>query len=579
MDLLRALQSHALFSDLDEAALRSLEADVRLVELEGQQLLFEQGDAADGLYCVLQGRLRGFRDGVATDEIGPGGCVGERALLADAPHGATVRSARDCTLLHLSPAGFQRLLHQPSIGMKLARDLARGTASPPVPPYPRTVAVMPVGLAAACDGFVDDLVEGFARHGSAVALRAAASPADDLAGYFAKVEQEHDVVVYVCAPDEPDWTRCCLRHADVALVVAPTNETPRAAPESFDVPVDLVLLRDGDGPPQGTASWLALGRYRQHHHAVKGRKGDAVRIARLLAGRATGLALSGGSSRATAYAGVFKALDASGIPIDVLAGASGGAMLGAMYAQGWDADTMLDRISLLDRAPFYRDLGPPLVSLLGGRTFNRVLQGYFGSTRLEDLPIRLMPVCTSLLHGRLVVPAEGPLWQVVRASCAAPGLFSPVPWQGDLLVDGGLLDNLPADLLVSSCARGRLLAADVHLPTRFGQPPEDLHEVGGWRLLWRRWTTASKAPSLLDILQQSAGLASSAHREQALRHVHLHIQPLAGDAAAARDQTLQHMQLHMQPLARDVAGAKQGLAAMVEAGYRETMIALEGLSG
>ncbi len=572
MDLPRALRSHDLFSGLDDATLQALEADVRIVEIEGHHLLFEQGDSADGLYCVLQGRLRIFEDGAAIDEIGAGGYIGERALLTGTPHHATVRAARDSTLLHVSAAGFQRLTHHSPFGMMLARSLAREAGPPTVRPCLssiRTVAVMPIGPLVDCDRFIDDLVEAFAQLGSAATLRAAAMPPSimdgsttsdgNLAGHFAQVEQGHDFVVYVGAPEDADWTRCCRRHADVILVVAPSDEVPQALADSFaqgGVPVDLVVLRAADGLPQGTAAWRRLGAYRQHHHAVRGRKDDAARIARLLCGRATGLALSGGSSRATAYIGVFKALAACGIPIDLLAGASGGTMLGAMYAQGWNTDTMLEQISVLDRAPFYRDLGPPIVSLLGGKAINRVLRGYFGTSCLEDTPIRLLPVCASLVHSRIVVPSEGSLWRAVRASCAMPGIFSPVPWDGDLLVDGAIINNLPADLLVPSCAHGRILAADVHLPPQFAETPEDLHEVNGWRALWRRWTATSRTPSLLDILQQSTGLASNAHRERTLQHVHLHIQPLA----------------------RDVAAAKTGLKAMVEAGYRETMIALEGLS-
>lgn len=573
MDLALALRSHDLFAGLDDATLQALEADVRIVEVAGNQLVYQQGAAACGLYCVLQGRLRSFGEGLAIAEIGVGGYSGERALLTGTPHLTSLRAARDSTLLHVSAAGFQRLSHHAAVGMRLARGLARGAdrpAGPLCPPDLRTIAVLALGAGAGLDRFIDDLVAAFAQVGSATACRAASLPASlmtgagardsDLAGYLAQVEQAHDLVVYVCAPDRSSWTQCALRQADVILVVAASDEAPQALDASLlpaGIPLDLVLLRAAEGLPQGTAAWRERGAYRQHHHALSGRKGDAARIARLLGGWATGLALSGGSRRATAYIGVFKALAACDIPLDVVAGTSGGAMLGAMYAQGWRTETMLEQLGVLDRAPFYRGLGPPVISLLGGKAINQVLRGCFGTSRLEDTPIRLMPVCTSLMHSRIVVPAEGALWRAVQASCAVPGIFPPVPWDGDLLVDGGIINNLPADLLVPSCAKGRLLAADVELPTPFAQAPADLHEANGWRDLWRHWTATARAPSLFEILQHAGSLASNARRQQTLQLVHLHLQPLASDQAAT----------------------KSGLAALVEAGYRETMIALERASG
>jgi NTE family protein len=552
MSLRAELRSCDLFGELDDDALQALESEVHLVEIEGQKTLFEQGDKADGLYHVLQGRLRVSRGGEVIGEVGRGGYVGELALLMDAPRSATVRAVRDGVLLHLSDAGFRQLVNQhPSAAMELARTLARRTYLTHKSSSRegiRTVAVVPMNPRILPDIFI----EAFGRLGRVAAVRREDAPASE---YLSQLEQSRDIVVYLGQADDPEWTRRCLRQADAILLLASADEPAHAPPAEIgqlDIPTDLVLLRTGDGLPSGTAKWLDLGSYRNHHHVRRNSPADAARVARLLCGRATGIALSGGASRTTAYIGVFKALRECGIEIDLIAGTSGGAMLGAMQALGCGPDDMLDKIRAMGRAPFYRDLGPPLVSMLGGGVINRLLQSYYGDTDVEDTPIALLPVCASLPHSKMVVASRGPLWRAVRASMAVPGIFPPMPWNGDLLVDGGIVNNLPTDLLFSTCVQGKMIAADVGASPQFAPTPDELEGAGGWSMLWRRWTGRPRLPSLLDILMQSACLASNARLQQSLQNVHLHIQPLAQGPAALKDP----------------------LAAMVEAGYRETMAAL-----
>jgi len=565
MNLRQQLKSCDLFSGLDDAALQALESEVRVVEIEGQRSLFEQGDRADGMYIVLHGRLRAVRMNAegseqVLGEVGRGGYVGELALLLGSTRSASVRAVRDGTLLHLSDAGFRELVNRhPSAAMDVARTLARraDAAQRQVPTDAfRTIAVIPISAQARAEGVTDELIASLSLHGTTATVRMPAAGALIPAEQLTRLEQEHEQVAYVGRWAEPLWNQRCLRQADLVLLVASDDEAPCAPPEwlrGFLLPTHLVLLHSKDGLPRGTAGWLALGQYREHHHVRRSEPEDVRRLARILCGRATGLALSGGGSRTTAYIGVFKALQECGVTLDMVAGTSGGAMLGAMYALRMDPQAMLESIRRLGNAPFYLDLGPPMVSMLGGRVMNRILRSFYGDYGVEDTPITMMPVCASLGKSGPFVPARGPLWRAVQASSAVPGVFPPVAWDGDLLVDGGIVDNLPADVLLPSCSRGRILAADVSAAPRFPPSPDDLHATGGWTALWRRWTGAARPPALLDILQTSACIASNARLGSTLKNVDLHIQPLLGGVPASAEP----------------------IAAMVEAGYRETMIALE----
>ena len=570
MSLRAQLRSCDLFSGLDDAAIGALEAEVRVVDVEGQSTLFAQGDRADGMYIVLHGRLRVVRRNTddsesVLGEVGRGGYIGETALLLGATRSASVRAVRDGTLLHLSDAGFRALVNRhPTAAMDVARTLAQraDTAQRQAPMDAfRTIAIVSASDGVHADAMTDAFIATLRMFGSTAVVRkpnlGAALPAE----YLTRIEQENERVVYVAPREahghhESSWTRQCLRQADLVLLVASADESPCAPPEwlrGFPVPTHLALLHSDAGQPSGTAAWLAKGAYRGHHHVRRGEVADIERMARILCCRATGLALSGGGSRTTAYIGVFKALREHGVRIDTVAGTSGGAMLGAMYALQMDTQTMLENIRRLSRAPFYLDLGPPLVSMLGGRVMNRMLRSFYGDYGVEDTPVPLMPVCASLRKSESFVPTQGALWRAVQASGAVPGVLPPVAWDGDLLVDGGIVDNLPVGMLMHACARGQIIAADVSAAPQFPPSPEDLHATGGWTALWRRWSGAPRPPGLMDILQTSACISSNALVARTLQHVDLHILPVVGGAPTAGDP----------------------LDAMVEAGYRATVAALE----
>jgi len=126
-----------------------------------------------------------------------------------------------------------------------------------------------------------------------------------------------------------------------------------------------------------------------------------------------------------------------------------------------------------------------------------------------------------------MVHRTGSLWRSMRASAGLPGVLPPVVWDGELLVDGALLRNLPADVLRDLTGGGTTIAIDVSVPTdmKSDYPYEDA--ISGWRILWsrlRRSARSSAVPSMAVVLQRSAELASVAmQRESLLRGVDLYV--------------------------------------------------------
>ncbi len=209
-----------------------------------------------------------------------------------------------------------------------------------------------------------------------------------------------------------------------------------------------------------------------------------------------GLVLSGGGARGITHVGVLKVLQELRIPIDYIAATSMGAIVGGLYASGMSPDTMQKQLAdvswptLLSDSPDRRDLGLrrkeeqaafPLSFEMGYRDgqflwFKGALSGanlelfLHELTRNVDsvdnfdkLPIPYRAVATNMVSGQEVVFSSGRLYQAMRASMSVPGMFAPVEIEGRILGDGGLVNNLPVDVV-------RAMGADIVIAVNIGTP-------------------------------------------------------------------------------------------------------------
>jgi NTE family protein len=188
-----------------------------------------------------------------------------------------------------------------------------------------------------------------------------------------------------------------------------------------------------------------------------------------------GVALGGGVARGMSHIGVLRELEKNGIPIDLIAGTSAGAMIGGAYAAGLTPDQLEDLACKLTWA----DLGRVTVSRLGFYNSERTetyLKSKLPVTKFEETRIPLAVVATDLQAGRMVVFTEGDIPLAVRASCAIPCYFTPVMVNGRMMVDGGLVGHLPA-----SVARGMgadiVIAVDVNSKSNPIPPPTSIFSI------------------------------------------------------------------------------------------------------
>ena len=163
-----------------------------------------------------------------------------------------------------------------------------------------------------------------------------------------------------------------------------------------------------------------------------------------------GLALGGGAAKGLAHIGVLDVLTKEAIPIDMIAGTSAGAAIGAIYAQGKDFGEIKKMAIDLDRKRLASlvDLALPKTGFIGGKRITRLLQSIIGGDiEFSDLKIPLACVATDVATGEEVVIKQGSVLEAVRASISIPAIFTVVKWKGRYLVDGGLVNPVPVSAL------------------------------------------------------------------------------------------------------------------------------------
>ncbi|MBL8950925.1 MAG: patatin-like phospholipase family protein [Myxococcaceae bacterium] len=460
----------------------TLEHHAEVMALQPGDVLFREGDVARACFLVLEGRVGAY---------GAGACLGCAEALSSSTFATTVTALRESRVARLPVEALEAAFPRSALA------LARGAV---------------VKEPAARWAFVrlDEsprLVEAAAR------LVAALGPAQHVSGPTldrAWLEAQPGPVVLDVDVTRREW----LRHVDHVVLLAEAGASPALRPveERLGGCARTLMLihRDRSRRPSGTARWLARRPGVRHLHIAD----DFDRAARVLTGRSIAVALSGGASRGFAHIGALRALREAGIPIDAFGGTSTGAAMGAQAAMGLGFDEMVELNQRIFSLKPFREVTLPVFSLIGGTRVDRGLQEAYGDLELEDLWIPHLAVSASLSTAKLFVHERGPVWKAVRASCSLPAVAVPVLEDGQLLIDGGLINNLPVDLLRERGA-GRVIAFNASGTGGALGGPASPAFPSPWRAMWSRLTAGAEGgaglPGIIEILMRSVQLASDGH--------------------------------------------------------------------
>ena len=580
------LRKSALLSEVSEEDLMRIDPAPEVIRLLAGETLIRQGDTDSDYYVLISGQLKVFVRNthgqvVATGFVRPGEGVGEMALLMSEPRTATVVARLDCELVKFPQKSFLNLVEtHPVAAMAMARMTIRRLQDQYKARQRRerlsTIAIIPLGPGLDCEMIARDLAHQLSAVGSSAAIpRDEFADADTEAGHgsrFERIECSHDYVVYAASGLTDAWSRECLLRCDLVLLAATAGSQPEPGLSAETVfgradrellgRIDLLLVHGPDWVRDcGTALWLDRTAPTEHHHLRAGNSDDSARLARIILGTANNLVLSGGGAKSFSQIGSLRAFAEAGIPIDRAGGSSMGAFMAALHCYGADLETIVQqtRGEFIRRRPA-RDFTLPLLSFLSGKRLAAVATAVCEKWRIEDLPYRYFCLSADLKAAELVKHFDGSLWTALRSSCALPGIAPPLLSQGRILVDGGVLNNLPVDVM-SEHFSGALLAVDViaNSEIHFG----DKYEAqcpGGFELLLDRINPFSEKhahPSIMEVMFRSAVLSSQRQTRIWRDRTDLLIQP---------------------PVQKFKVTDFDDFDRIVEAGYRHTVQVLENTS-
>ncbi len=540
---LELLAGRPLLQNLAVPILEEIDAALESVQVSGGAQIVRRGQTGVSLFLVARGGLRASfvdRDGrlQAVSEFFRGSTVGEALVLSGRPSPFDLHAIRDTHLLRLSPEKFEALMmRHPDLAQRFARAAAARLVDLVESPetlttfrrntdrLPRSVAILIVG-GDAVRRTRDLLNDALSQARATIRLGVGDAREAITTGIEHHLDDPSHLLVLECDRSEPSWLDFCLRQADRIMVLLDADECPRAGREvdwwratnlegrPGHLELALVHRASTELPREGSNLARLPGIARLHH--VRGDDPrDAQRLARWLMDRPVGVVLGGGGAYGIAHVGVLKALEEARVPIDAIGGTSMGAIFAGATALGWSADRLMGEVRRLFSKRFVLyDPTIPFSAILAGRKLDRVLQRFFDDICIADLWLPYLCVATDLWRARAHVYESGSLRDAIRASCSIPGVFPPLQAQGELLVDGGLVDNLPIDVMGSRC-HGPIIAVDVFHYDHEGAKPQRPSKRRARGLL-RSLGPAIAASRLFDTLMRSTIVGSQRSTEKAL---------------------------------------------------------------
>jgi NTE family protein len=562
MDIIANLRKVELFNSLSEPDLKQLSQLFEQQQLAAGHQLYASGDNPDHFYILLYGRLCIYQNNSITAYINRYQPAGEFGMLSGEPHHADVYALRDSLLLKVNTQAFLDFIApHPAVMLALSRLTIKrsqvASKQQHIMQNGRTLSIVPtsadvpaVHLAEALTTYLKGWpnvrlvtaahVDALFGEGFSQTMLDYGENDLKLRAWLSSLEDAHCYVLYVAQRSDDTWALRCLHQADRILILAQANHPPENMPiihilkaQKITSPLELVLLRAVGDPSPYTLSWKSMTGARAHYFVHPWAANDMSALARQITSKGLGLVLGGGGARGFAHIGLIRALEQLHIPVDIVGGTSMGAFIAALVACGFDSVEMAHiAYETFVARNYLNDYTMPRVSLIRGQRFHDRLHAIFGHQQIEELRQTFYCISTNLTTGEPVVHDQGELATWVGSSMSVPGVAPPIAWHENLLCDGGVINNLPTDVM-QHLERGVIIASNVSMHGDVRAPGAGLDAPDQTALL--NWHKVIKdkllhAPRLAEILMRTATLASDTSiQTAAIARANLHIRmPIEG---------------------------------------------------
>lgn len=479
-DLHTLIQNCSIFSSLPRRTFSKYLPRFEKIELHQDEILYHQGDPSDSIEILLEGKLAAILTSATGENrvigyISAGETVGEIGALSGEPRSVTVKALTNSTLFRLPTELFIEICSQyPGVMFAAIHPIVRRshqiiqTLSPEK--SKKHIAIIPANKEVSVERFAELFADSTNALSSIVLLsdyQPEFKTQENIQSFIneAKIKNTKKIrqkFIYLLKPEETVLNKFCFDKVDMIYVLADDIAPPylddyvlkKLTEHKNDLLAkhELIIAHKSDiKMPTKSLNWIGLEDFNMHHQLRLNHRSDFRRLLRYMRGKAVGVVLGGGGTRGWAHLGALRAILEAGIPIDAIGGTSVGSIIAASYAMTGSYDETLTQFrELMDQSRntiTWRNLTWPAISLYNAKGLTQVLQKIFDDYLIENLWLPYFCISTNLAKNIDAVHTRGILWERVRSSISIPGLIPPVLIDGELHFDGGLLNNLPTDVM------------------------------------------------------------------------------------------------------------------------------------
>lgn len=438
------------------------------VMLRPGDILFVRGSESDFVYILLEGQLVGLVKEKIVTMFYPFEVMGELSAFSKEPRSLTIRAETDSKLLKIPSALFEKVCNQyPAVLTSIIKTVISRSQETYnyIEEKKKSLFVIFFAASAGQSYFAEfqTTFKNFLPNQKIAILQEKDLSTDNILDLLTQLEAVHDVVILLMDSHHAFLVKIAMTRQFKFYLVADARDKFHTISDTTKnlmqqlkflpgIKPNLVLLHSDDlSYPKETSKWLDTWDYQLHHHVRMHNQLDYQRLFRFAFGVPVGLVLGGGGTRCWVHGGVIKALIEKRIPIDAIGGTSSGAWMAAGYAISKSYEDYCFRYTNSIRASYksfsVRDLTWPAISIYSGRTVTESLRRNFKDKMIENLWIPFFCNSSNLTDYLQTIHHRGLIWEKVRSSIAMPGIIPPVVMDGDMHFDGGLMNNLPVNVM------------------------------------------------------------------------------------------------------------------------------------
>ena len=459
---------------VDEKTIEELKKDISWKTLNDSEILFNEGDMGDSCYIVMSGRVQAIKNHgkdneVVLGELKKGDIIGDMALITGEKRSATIKASKLSRLIYISKKSFDQVMYSnPKALMEVSKALINRLKFQDKKEKINKNII--IGIISLVDNktnqdFYSILDNNLQLFGNTENLTELTSHLDsnkdslDFEILLENIVSNNDfLILHSNDVNDIKWKENILKYSDKVIIIGNPKELNSISNEELqifnnytDLNLDkiwLVLNHSKDTVvPSNTKKIINDRNGIKTFHIKNNNENDIKRIVRFLTKQTIGLTLGGGGAKGFAHFGVYKAMNELNIPLDIIGGTSAGSIVASQIALGHSFDQIIKKTKKVNSLRMFKEYGLPYISLIKSNKIEQAAKISAEDRDIEDLWIPFFAPATDLTNSKLIVFNQGPLWEAIRSSGALPGIVLPHFMNENIIVDCGLMNNLPVDIM------------------------------------------------------------------------------------------------------------------------------------